>query len=370
MKRLLTGVATACALALAGCGGGHPSPHHATKPPAPVAPAVASAACPAGHSYMGCAVTAQTALANARLRRAGVVPPLTVPAPTGGLFPDVYEGQGTVDWNAVKAWQQSHGWRVAGIFKMGEFRIDFQAARNAQQTLALGFWRAGYWFVRNTGCQSEADQIIQAAHEFHVIVVEEDLEVPEAAGYGACLTPLLRRAGLIPGEYTSPGSNPGGVDTSAPLWEATFGSSFSPIWHPVVAWQCSDGVFGCVTFVPGVGHDDVNVDLGITNLGAPPPDPFAVFVKTVFRFGRDHASEYRTAKLWAVAKCRNPVRREVCKSTHYHLELLLGRDNFVAFHELRRGRWVELRHPRWSYPSKSQPLGSRAALIRADLRQR
>lgn len=101
----------------------------------------------------------------------------------------------------------------------------------------------------------------------------------------------------------------------------------------------------------------------------PPPDPFAVFPRTVYRFGRDHASEYNTARAWRLDRCLNPVRREACRTTRAHLELLLGRIYFVALHRPVHGGWVWTSPPRWGFPDRAQPLGSRAALIRADLRQ-
>lgn len=106
----------------------------------------------------------------------------------------------------------------------------------------------------------------------------------------------------------------------------------------------------------------------------PPPDPYAIFPKTVYTFScrepasfgvclPDHASEYNTVKTWDSAGCKNPPQREVCKTSRYHLQLLLGRIYFVAHNQLVNGKWVKLSKPRWGYPNKSQPLGSRYQLI-------
>ena len=211
-------------------------------------------------------------------------PPALAP-PAGAEFPDVSNWQGAVNRPAVKAWQRSHGWRAAAIFKLGEYTLDSQAARNAQQTAALGFWRAGYWFVRATGCSHEAAQIVWAAQRFAVKVVVFDSEVPEARGYDACMAPIARRAGLTVVEYTSPGSNPDPANPGLPVWTAAFGPARTPcVWtclvgfltrQSILAWQFTDGRWGPWVAIPGLGHGDVNVDYGITRLPyvAPKPPP-------------------------------------------------------------------------------------------------
>lgn len=373
-RALLTPLLAAIALLLAACGSTTTETVTKTTPvvqraqPTPLVgaqgPSTAEIArvCPPGHAAMGCSVQPAP----------GTRPPRAFLAPPRGLlFPDVYEGQGAVNWAAVKAWQGQHGWHATAIFKMGEYRLDFQAQRNAALTLSLGFWRSGYWFVRNTGCSAEAQRIMSAAHLLHILIVSLDLEVPEARGYGACLSPILRQHGFIVVAYTSPGSNPGGVDTTDPLWIATFGSGFSCIWTcSPVAWQYTDGQYGAVTFVPGVGNDDVNVDLGITKLGAPPPDPYALYPKDVWSLGHgQHASEYNTVKTWDKNGCFYPPVREVCKTTFFHLELLRDRLYFVAHHKVVHGHWVTVRSPRWSEP-KGHPLGSRYAGVTHRIVQR
>jgi len=244
-----------------------------------------------------------------------------------GRIPDVSSYQGHPDWNAAKA----SG--IAGaIFKAGEYGPDPDAAYNAQQLNALHIWHALYWFVRNTGCSHEAAQIIAAAHAYGVSVVVNDLEVPEAAGYGACLIPAERHAGLIPVDYTAPGSWPGGAGYGlAPLLQAEYGPVLHPFWRPVVAWQCTDGKYGCVTYIPGIGVDDVSSDLGITRLGTPPAPPRIICFGS--RWNR-HAKVCRTVRpavaKWSRARdasqrasdqidqglgannCQRPFRRDVC----------------------------------------------------------
>ena len=41
--------------------------------------------------------------------------------PSGEVFPDVSSYQWHPNWSAVKAWQVSHHWRPAAVFKLGEY---------------------------------------------------------------------------------------------------------------------------------------------------------------------------------------------------------------------------------------------------------
>lgn len=239
-----------CLLAIAGCGG---QSHHATAPK-PSAAIVTGEFC-SGLTDKCVALPAKPRVSLQSAR---------------GRIPDVSSFQGHPNWAAAKA-----AGIAGGIFKGGEFTTDPDAAFNNAQLRALHLWRAMYWFVRNTGCSHEAGQIISLARSLGVVVVINDLETPEARGYSSCLVPAERAAHLTPVDYTAPGTWPGGSGFGiAPLWQAEYGPTLHPFWHPVLAWQCTDGVSGCVTFVPGIGTDDVSVNLGITKLGAPPtPKP-------------------------------------------------------------------------------------------------
>lgn len=274
--------------------------------------------CPPGGGYMGCAIA----------RPSPGSPLFSLPpvaAPAGCKIPDVSSYQGHPNWQAAKA-----AGICGAIFKAGEYTTDTDALYNSQTLTALHIWHAIYWFVRNTGCSHEAAQIIAAAHTYHVLVVANDLETPEASGYAACLVPAEKKAGLIPVNYTAPGTWPGGAGKgNAPLWQAEYGSTLHPFWTPVVAWQCTDGHFGCVTNIPGIGQDDVSIDMGITKLGGSPPKPApqsASLLKTVFSFGYGiTASEQDTYKAWSGAHCANPPKRPTCETAHYHAQLLRDR---------------------------------------------
>lgn len=344
MRKTIAVGAGALSLALGGCGGGS----HTTTTPTPSPPnhkVTIKQECPPGHAFMGCSKTGLPAQTfQRRLKALKSVPKGALKAPSGALFPDVSNWQGNVGWGSVGNWQRAHGWPQGGVFKMGEYlNRDSFAGNNARLLGSLHMWKSGYWFVRNVGCKEEANAIISASRDYGVKFVALDLEVGEASGYGKCLTPKLRAVGLAVNEYTSPGSNPGGVDTSAPLWEATFGSSFSAIWRPVVAWQCTDGVNGCVTNVPGIGFDDVSVDYGYSKLaifGNQPPDPFVVLSKSIIVFGRIHTSEYGATKDFAKNHCTVKSKRSVCKRDITDLKLLTGRLWFIA-HNRRdsHGKW-------------------------------
>jgi len=85
-----------------------------------------------------------------------------------------------------------------------------------------------------------------------------------------------------------------------------------------------------------VGGRDVDYDQGVKAdygqwggpvvVPKPKPDPYAIYDKTRRHLARGVvASEYNTVATWDRARCRNPVRRSVCRSSRYHLDLLDGR---------------------------------------------
>lgn len=347
---------------LTACGGGHssssststgsvtiPGPVEAKPTPVqrPSAQGVAKH-CPKGAAVMGCATGA-----TPQLHRG---PGLAIPSVP--LFSDVSEWQGAVGWSSVAAWQRSHGWHPMAVWKMGEFRLDSQARRNASETARLGFYRVGYWFVRNTGCASEAGQIISEARAEGLSTVVEDDEVPEARGYAACLTPRLHAAGLTVVEYTSPGSNPDAVNPGVQyLWVAAFGPQHPPcLWtcsvgeldrQTIVAWQLTDGVFGFVTNVPGIGRDDVSADYGFSRLLAPKPAPtkpakpaapaqLSVLLDSAFpsRWGQLNERVTGAQFLGAYAH-REKYRGYLHGLLHDKLEFLAARIAYVAITEHR-----------------------------------
>lgn len=343
MKRL-SALAFVCALLLAACGGSHSTTTTTSIAPVPVGLAHA---CPPGNSFAGCAQ--QTVKQP---------PPSATPklAPIGGAeFPDVSDWQGPitpngrdagVNWGAVAAWQRAHGWPVGGGFKLGEYTFDPDAGTNSAAISRLGGFKFGYWFVRNIGCAKEAGLIHQAAIWWHLSVVALDVEVPEAAGYTTCLIPALRPFIAHVIVYTGPGTWPGGKTYGVPLWDAAYnfsGPQFGGLWTThAVAWQFTDGTFAARTDVPGIGFDDVNVDMGLGALarGKPAPpskDPYAILDRTKrhFRiraysptFGAPSvvvASEYNTVRTGYARGCRKPLRRRVCETSDYHLRLLRGR---------------------------------------------
>lgn len=90
----------------------------------------------------------------------------------------------------------------------------------------------------------------------------------------------------------------------------------------------------------GQNLDESTVTLAFAGLGkpAPPPDPYAIYPRTVFRLaGGVRASEHGTVSTWHAKKCEDPARRPVCRSTYYHARLLRDRLYYVAHHPLLHG---------------------------------
>jgi hypothetical protein len=332
LSRLLPLIAAL--VAIAGCGSHHAPARHATAHSV-------TASCLPGGSAMGCSVTGKRP-----------TPFAFFGPPAGPKFPDVSSYQGHPDWAAAKRWGI-----VGAAVKAGEYTQDPDFAWNVSQLRALHIPWVPYWFVRSCDPTTLVSVIRSAGLTSGPVIL--DMEVPSAAGcaptLNAAVINAFHRAAVI---YTAPGTWPGGSNAGLAVWEATYGASFSPIWHPVLGWQFTDGQFGAPVYIPGIGTGDVSVDYGLFKL-APTPDPYAAFPKTRFVFGtngcpnstascrfEDHASEYNTVKTWDAAKCRTPVRRVVCKTSRAHLILLRQRDWFVAHHTPNLKRPVQ--HPRWA----------------------
>lgn len=360
-------------LALAGCGSSQTTHHvrHATaSAPSPQITAPAQCNPAPGQGHLGVCVT-QPAASSLR------VGPGATLGTSLRYLPDVYEGTGGINWGAA----HSRG-LYAAIVKAFEvnYRQDGQFANSWHQLAALHLWHAAYLFVRAGNCTAIADtyvNIVKSAGGWDQFAGPPilDVEVPGANGNNLvpCLISRIQHDTGISTVivYTAPGTWPGGPSNNAPLWIATYGSSFGCIWtcHPV-AWQFTDGRFGPSPHaVYGLPAGDVSVDYGISSMlahPAPPPDPYAIYPKTVFQFlnGKVHASEYYTVKGWDNARCLNPVKRTVCKATHYHLQLLQDRIWFVAHHTADLKRTVA--KARWGV----NDLGARFAGISHRLAQK
>lgn len=103
--------------------------------------------------------------------------------------------------------------------------------------------------------------------------------------------------------------------------------------------------------------------LGVTPKPKPKPDPYAIYDKTRRHLPRDVvASEHNTLATWGHAHCLNPVKRAVCKSSRFHMQLLRDRDIFVATH-----RPPTFRRPAHRYGVNH--LGARVKGMQARLHQ-
>jgi len=243
-KRLL-GVAAACALALAGCGGSshHAATtvsHHSTTLTAVTGPSATSRCIP-GNSFMGCSLPAPAV---------GITPRTAFPA--GRRFVDVSDWQPSVNWRAVKA---------SGIFavvvKAGEgAAADPTYASHVAGARAAGLQVQAYWFVRPVGCSAEAAAIRRHVPAGMPLVL--DIEVPGTSAYAGCLRSLAHAV------YTSPGTWPGGSSAGLPLWQAQYASVLQPFFRPVEAWQFTESAS-----VPGIGASDESVDYGLFAKPAP-----------------------------------------------------------------------------------------------------
>lgn len=258
MRRAIAtfGVAFAAALGVVGCGGSSP------PPPAPQQVKICS----------GLTDRCQTAPLQQLERKARLTP---FP---GCRIPDVSDYQGYVNWTKAKPYV------CGGIVKGGEgggYGGGSLFYRNWVYLRQLGLWHAMYWFVRPTwvsSCSTQASLIIGRMKSVgyptdHLAgPIQLDEEVP-GSNLTSCLTAAIQRA--FPGRpvdnYTAPGTWPGGSHGSNALWQATYGPSLVPFWLPVVAWQCTDGIHGCVTYIPGIGFGDVSSNRGITSQVPPRP---------------------------------------------------------------------------------------------------
>jgi hypothetical protein len=206
--------------------------------------------------------------------------------------------QGRPDWNAAK-----NCGIAGGIAKAGEYQEDPTFAYNVGQLRALKLWWAPYWFVRNTGCSHEGAQIVSVVRSVGGLTsgpVVLDMEVPESYGYAGCLDQAVYAAfgrhALI---YTAPGTWAGGSNAGLALWQAEYGPTLHALWHPTLAWQFTDGQYGRVVYIPGIGTGDVSYDYGITKLTAAPQLP-----KVAPRLrARWHRAELASQRVYAQRNC-------------------------------------------------------------------
>lgn len=250
---------------LAGCG--HTT-HHASPTPKVVygvkgAPSPASCATqtPAGQGHMGsCAPRLST-----EKPKFGTGPPYT--SGGGGLFVDVYEGQGYINWAAHQT--------PAVVKAVENGYDDHQFAHNWAQLRALHRWHSAYTFLRPGDCAAQGRTLVGRINSVGGLDANAgppvlDAEVPLNSG---CVPAAVRAIRAADGwsevlVYTSPGTWTGGGAAGARLWVADYGSQHPAIFTSPTAWQFSDGVYGpyphCVAGLCGDEDRDLGGLLRIT----------------------------------------------------------------------------------------------------------
>lgn len=216
---------------------------------------------------MGCSMEARGATAAARTSLA------MTPAPVGPKFPDVSAWQGHPNWAAAKPMIEG------AIVKAGEaYFQDPDYVWNVHTLNSLRLPWIPYWFVRpSVNCLTEANDFVQAIRAVGGTPVRRavlDIEVPGLSGYAACMDNVIDSSlGFHAIIYSSPGTWPGGSTAGLNLWVAAYGASAPPCLagvcnvavagrQSILAWQYTDGAYGPVTYIPGIGNIDVSLDYG------------------------------------------------------------------------------------------------------------
>lgn len=292
-------LAAVTALIVAGCGGSSHSSTTTTTATGPTPPKSGVVRVCSG--LTDTCHTVQLSTLDKRAKAARVTPR------AGCWVVDVSDYQGNVNWPATK------GTICGGITKAGE-GLSYNAGgqtfyRNWVALHQLGLWHSAYWFVRPGSCDTQAKMFVARLQSVGYGTdttagpLFYDQEKP-GTGLASCFDHYVFAAFHRHGEiYTSPGTNPGGSHTGLGLWQAEYGSRLHPIWLPVNLWQCTDGVYGCVKYVPGIGYGDASEDLGVTKLTAGPQ--YTIFPRTVFKSHGVLLSEYQTVRVFNESLCKH-----------------------------------------------------------------
>lgn len=260
------------ALSLPGCGGGSRTTATTT---------VTTTTVPTQTVKVCSGLTDKCVFKQLPVNGTGFKPTVTNPTGTGCHVVDVSDYQPNVNWSqaapyicgaVVKAGEGSSG--SAG----GQHFVTYWRALEA-----LHKWHSGYWFMRGTvSCASQGQEIVNRLNEVgyasdkYAGPFQLDEEVPgaNANNLALCVDGYIYRAfHRHAGIYTGPGTWPGGSHGSLTLWQAEYGPTLHTFWTPLVAWQCTDGQFGCVTYIPGVGYNDVSKNFGLVGELPTPPKP-------------------------------------------------------------------------------------------------
>jgi hypothetical protein len=331
MKRLAAVLALLCVflVALAACGA-----TSVTRPLTIRAPEKSAAVrCPPQTAVMGCADGVAAKPTPPPPGKVGVTAPVT-----GCIYPDVSQWQGHPDWAAAA------GHICAGVAKAGETVEDPDFAWNVATLRALHIPWGAYWFVSACGEGPAFVRVLDSVHfkgDLDALRPVLDMEIPAARGCAVPMAAAIHKAfGIEPDIYTAPGTWPGGSSDGLPVWEADYGPVLGalPFAAHVVGWQEWSPPYRFL-FEPGLGYIDESLSRGYAAERAFPANPLAIYPVTRFLLaGGIRASERGTMSTWRAARCADPVRRPVCRSSRSHARLLKARLWYVAHHPLRGGK--------------------------------
>ena len=338
MRRSLSAVAACCLLALAGCGGSH---HHvtssttvSTSTTASPTPALLSA-CHGVYYVMQCAGK-QTATQLPQ------VTPTTefgvdfegAPSPTllhrdGVRFAVSYlSGVPGKDWTRA----QLLAYHAAGIQTSFVFE---RAANDASRGCGEGLTDA-------RAALSEANALGAPSYTAIPLAVDEDVSGASVQPYFSCAHQVLGAREGVYGSYRvvtyliAHGLGSCRTDYQTIAW--SFGQrSCAGIYQ----YSINDGL-------PGIPAPKLDFDRSeLQNFGQWPAPAvtaavqhYARYPNVRWRLRGQRVRERLTVQTWDRRGCRNPAQRPVCKSTSYHLRLLLGRDQRIYRRDTARQRNV------------------------------
>lgn len=375
---LLLAALIAIGLLLLSTGGGHPHPPYRTlpRPPLPATEKAPPAGC--GHTMGSC--LPQPKSAPTQSSSAGSFVSLELVSATSSTVGPDLSNNNPVYGSAWKAIARHSRFAYFKSVEGAGF-YDPTAGPMASSAKSAGLKTGGYDFLHVClgSATGEAWHFVASLRAQHLLgganlPPAADAEYPGSIGCSgrvwiqSWVDAVYKADGHIcPIEYTGAwwwqphiGSWwPTCLNRKLKSWISGYGVSYPYMpagQSELDLWQLSDHGFNGYNYADlSVVHTGTLASLG-GHAGKPKPDPYALFPAQ--RFSLAHhvkASERNTVRTWDRARCRNPARRKVCKTSRYHLQLLRDRLFFVAHHK----------PPRWSYVKKGRWGDKRGAQFHA-----